>query len=270
MPRGRTPVIISIATIPSRVGLMRPTLESLLHGDLVPDQILVVMPEFCVRENSGYDIPDFFADEAFCRSIVRPVHSKFDWGPGNKILGALNQIPSECFLVIADDDVRYSPRFLSALVRAQEENLDQSFSYYTYRICGFTVGQGCDGFSFWSRNLQGIWDFADRFVRDTSLIYHDDLWISFFLFTRGISIRSLQPLLDGNLVYEQLLDNNVLASMTGQFTRDVIANTHIPRLLKEVGLPTHRKLRLAVVDAFDKIIGIPYRVRRKVVKNWLR
>jgi hypothetical protein len=62
-------------------------------------------------------------------------------------------IPDSCYLIAVDDDVRYKPTFLEGVVEVQKRNKHSSFSYYTYSLDGLTVGQGCDGLSFWSLML---------------------------------------------------------------------------------------------------------------------
>ena len=267
MSSPRLPVIVSIATIPSRIGKIRPTLQSLLEGRLVPDEILVVRPEFCVWEDSSYVIPDFLLDNEFCRGVVKLATISVDWGPGNKLLGAIDRIPQESYLCLADDDVQYKENFLADLINAQNGKIRSSYTYYSYRVGGLTVGQGCDGLTFWSRNLAGVHDFADRYVKGTSLIYHDDLWISFFLAARGIRIRSLQPQLNGQLIYEQLLPNNVLGAMTGRLSRDVICRTHLPRLFEQAGMPYRRKVLIRSRGIYDYVRQLGYRARSKIRKK---
>ena len=48
-------------------------------------------------------------------------------------------------------------------------------------VDGLTIGQGCDGFSFWSPNVKQIREFFEKHVMGTNLFFHDDLWVSFFL-----------------------------------------------------------------------------------------
>src|SRR5471030_1121332 len=150
------PVVISITTLPSRIGKMRPCLDSLLAGDVVPDKIFLPLPKFSRRENCAYEIPAFLKTPDFYGNIVEVVEVEQDWGPGTKVLGALNRILDRCYFIAADDDVSYKPRFLAGLLDAQREDHESSFSYHTYRASGLTIGQGCDGFSFYSPNLRGI------------------------------------------------------------------------------------------------------------------
>lgn len=253
-PRQKSNLIVSIATIPSRIGKLRPTLESLLHGNLVPDKILVVHPEFCKWESSNYEIPEFLRDPAFCKGIIENYVCSTDWGPGTKLLGALEFIDAECILVIADDDIIYHKDFLKGLVKSQISDEKSSFSYYTYRAGGLRIGQGCDGFSFWSPNLSGAKEFVDKYVTGTPLLYHDDLWISFFLFSKNIVIRQT-PLPTGQkLIYEQVLPNNVLSSeISGTLARDNIFKEALPRLAKSVNISQTMKLQLCIFGATDKV-----------------
>ena len=239
------PVIVSIATLPSRIGDLRPTLESLLDGDLVPDRILVIVTERSERENCGYVIPDFLADECFTRGIIEVVVASRDWGPGTKLLGALEHITDKCYLILADDDVVYRRQFLSILVTSQSANLGCSFSYFTYRTDGLTIGQGCDGFSFYSPNLEGVREFATKHVVSTSLMYHDDLWISFFLFKTGIKVVLAKPPVTGELVYSQHLPNDGLSSIaSGELVRDKIVHDGLPRLIRQCELNAWKRASL--------------------------
>ena len=260
------PVVVSITTIPSRIAHIRPTLESLLAGELVPSRILLVHPEFSIRENVKYEIPDFLVDPAFTRGIVEPALVSTDWGPGTKYLGALEHIHDPCCLVIADDDVRYRPQFLRQLVEAQETDHRAAFSFYTYREGGITIGQGCDGMSFWSPNLAGLREFAERHVGQTSLRFHDDLWVSYFLALRGVPIRDLRPLLGEGLVYEQELVDGGLAAQSGALAREAITRTHLARLRREAGMPLQRKARFAAIAACDAAFDLASRAYRKACR----
>ena len=245
------PVIVSIATLPSRIGQLRPTLDSLLNGELVPDRILVLRSDFSEREKSGYVVPDFLIDEEYCRGIIE-LKATRDLGPGTKILGALEYLEENCYLVLADDDVSYHPRFLADIVNAQAARPDCSFSYYTYRAGGLTLGQGCDGFSFYSPNLRGIKNFAEKYVVGTTVLYHDDLWISFFLFSNGIKIKTVPTPVHGELVYTQLIPNEGLSSLTsGELARDRIVNENLPRLVRQSNLSLSKRLVIDFHRIYD-------------------
>ena len=239
----RAPVCVSIATIPSRIAHLRPTLESLMAGELVPDKILVVRPEFCKWENSGYEVPDFLIDPEFCRGIVTPVVAEQDWGSSTKYLGALDHLPGACHFIVADDDVVYSPGFLSGLVEAQRRDSSASYSYHAYHNYGMPIACGCDGVCTWSPYLDEMRAFAERFIVGTALQYDDDFWVAFYLMQRGVDLRGLGHTLGGELVYEQVLPNTVLSGETSaDLVRKTIRRSHFFRLLRQADMLLLRKV----------------------------
>ena len=257
MARTELPVYVSIATIPSRIGGMKPTIDSLLRGNLVPDKIIVVRPEYCEWEKSGYDVPDFLNDPSYCREIVEMVVTSSDMGSSTKILGTLGRLPDRSMLVIADDDVIYHESFLNGLVEAQAANPKSSFSYYTYRHGGMTFATGCDGVSFYAPNLRGMSRFAQDHVLGTSLMYHDDLWIGFFLYRQGIAIRQIAKPAGCDLIYTQALPNDVLSGVvTGSFARGTITREGLGRLIKNGGLTTMQRLAMRTTDIVDRAAGM--------------
>lgn len=235
------PLIVSITSMPSRLGLIRPTLESLLAGETRPDAIRLVLPEVPLRGTARFVIPDFLGDPDFCQDIVEVVRVERDWGPGTKLIGGLRTVREPSILVIADDDVRYRKDFLTGLYRAQCANLHSSFSYFTHSLGGIDVGQGVDGFSFWSPNLAGIEAFFAAYVDGTDLVFHDDLWISFFLATRGVRIGSLKQLLGGSLIYEQVHQVEALMHLEGDQGRERLEQWGLRTLMQRVPMTAARR-----------------------------
>lgn len=259
------PLIVSLTSLPSRIGHVRPCLDSLLGGTLVPDRILLNVPPFSVREQAAYALPDFLGDPAFHRGIIEVVRTERDWGPGTKLLGPLGVIRDPCVLVIVDDDVRYKPEFLARLYAAQTQDRGASFSFHVYRSNGLTIGQGCDGFSFWLPNLAGMAAFAQTHIVGTDLFFHDDLWISFFLKMRGIAVRSLTNGPANDPMYEQLHDINSLNRLDGPLRRGRLNREGTRRLLREVPMPAARRLGMRGERIWDRYIGRQFReLRRKL------
>jgi hypothetical protein len=264
------PVVVSITSLPSRIGRIRPCLESLLSGSMIPDKILLPLPNFSEREHLAYTLPNFLGRDDFFSPIVEVVPVDRDWGPGTKLLGALTAIQHPCYLVLADDDVRYKLRFLEGIVRAQEQDHFASFSYYTPTMDGFTIGQGCDGFSFWSPNILDIAPFAEKHVYETNLFFHDDFWISFFLASKGIPIKSLNQLLRnyGGRIYEiEYTEENSLHLLKGSLSKRTLQREGLKRLLREVDMPIGRRLRLIADYAIDRIFTQPFRQVRGLLRK---
>ena len=261
-------LVVSITTLPSRIGEIRPCLESLLSGSMRPDKIFLILPKFSIREQRAYDVPAFLDSPEFCQGIVDIVRTDHDWGPGSKLLGALGRLREPCVLVIADDDVIYSPTFLAELYAAQTQDRRASFSFHTYRSNGLTIGPGCDGFTFWLPNLAGIAEFAERHIVGTNLFFHDDLWISFYLKIHGIAVKSLADTLAGRLVYERMHDINSLNRLEGELKRRNLDRDGTRRLLKEVAMPASLRLRLRCERMFDRIVGSRIRKLRRKLRRW--
>lgn len=252
-----TDVVVGITSLPSRIGLIRPTIESLLAGVRKPDRIVVALPLRSQREQCGYDVPSWLADLG-----VRVTRPATDAGPGTKLLGTLPDVPEDTILILADDDVRYRNDFVEKLAHAQGLDHGASFSFYAYSLHGLPVGQGCDGFSFWTPNLAGVHEFAQRHVLDTPLRLHDDLWISYFLASKGVAVKSLQHLLAGSLVYEQVHDLAALRHLEGDASRENLNNMGLRSLLGAVGLPPALAMRIRLslmkargVTSVKRILG---------------
>jgi hypothetical protein len=241
----------------------------LLAGDVVPDKIFLALPSTSTREDCAYSVPDFLLNRDFCGSVIEVVKADRDWGPGTKLLGSLNVIPQECYLVLVDDDVRYRRDFLASLLNAQRQDHSSSFSYYTYRTEGLTVGQGCDGFSFWYPNLAGIRQFAESHVMNASLFYHDDLWISFYLASKGISIRSLAPRLKSGLIYEVEIEHqpSSLSQLGGHLARQKLNKSCPKYLLRKAPMPTRRKLVIRLIAIYDKLVSSQLRRLNRILRR---
>lgn len=247
-----TPLVVGITSLPSRVGRIRPTLESLLAGERLPDQIVLALPLVSRREKTGYEIPAFLSEEPF-RSRVRVVQPDFDWGPGTKLLGTLPTVQAPSVLVVADDDVRYRSDFLKNLYEAQLADQAASFSHYVYRVQGLDVGQGCDGFCFWTPNLTGVEEFARKFVLNTRLMLHDDLWISIFLAGKGVRIRDLADRLGDGLIYDQVYELNALRNLAGDEAREALTRESIRRLVLKAPLPAAVRLRVLAATIKEEL-----------------
>src|SRR5580765_8512159 len=57
----RSDLIVTLTTLPSRIGRIAPTIKSLLSQDLAPRGIHVHVPQRSRRERAGYQIPDWLS-----------------------------------------------------------------------------------------------------------------------------------------------------------------------------------------------------------------
>jgi hypothetical protein len=56
-------VIVSLSTVPDRIKNLRPTIRSLLRQTRPPDEIVLAIPEFSVREQCPYLVPEYIVQE---------------------------------------------------------------------------------------------------------------------------------------------------------------------------------------------------------------
>ena len=110
--------MVTLATIPSRVSKIGPVIDSLKAQTRSPIGSTSVFAEFCLREQSPYDVPDWLRHDESVELLV----STKDYGPANKLLGMLDKEPDpNTRIVIIDDDWAYNQDTLEVLERRFDE-----------------------------------------------------------------------------------------------------------------------------------------------------
>jgi hypothetical protein len=115
----RADVIVSLTTIPSRFALMEPTIKSLLRQRLAPRQIIINVPEFSLRENVPYVVPEFLNGVG---SVT--INRCEDRGPATKFLPVVNSADASQLVLVVDDDRIYPPTLVAELVSAALQDPD--------------------------------------------------------------------------------------------------------------------------------------------------
>ena len=69
-------VIASLSTVPDRINNLGPTIRSLLEQTRPPDEIVLAIPEFSIREQRPYVLPKYISR----LPRVRVLHCAEDWG----------------------------------------------------------------------------------------------------------------------------------------------------------------------------------------------
>ncbi|QDZ06540.1 hypothetical protein FPZ24_02850 [Sphingomonas panacisoli] len=248
---------MGITTLPSRIGLIRPCLESLLGGDRRPDRIVLTLPDALLREAEGYRVPDFLTDRDWHGGLVEIIRPPRDCGPGSKLLGALATIDEPSVLILADDDVRYRRDFVARFAAAQAERPEGALSGWTYRCNGLTIGQGCDGFALWTPQLDGARAFFDRCVAGTRFVYHDDLWISFYLALNDIRVTEF-PATEGSW-YDQVHQVGALRNLDGELERTTLTRDGLDHLIAAADMPAARRARMQVRRHAGQFVARPAR-----------
>jgi len=116
VPHGR--LVVTLATIPSRISKIAPVIDSIKAQTRSPDRIYVCISKFCLREQSTYDVPDWLRQDESIEVLVSPN----DYGPATKLIGMLDKEPDPITrIVIVDDDWAYNPDMLEVFERRLEE-----------------------------------------------------------------------------------------------------------------------------------------------------
>src|SRR5438309_4592478 len=75
-------VIASLSTVPDRINNLRPTIQSLLKQTRPPDEIVLAIPEFSIREQRPYAVPEYVSR----LPRLRVLHCRRAWGPATKFI----------------------------------------------------------------------------------------------------------------------------------------------------------------------------------------
>ena len=253
-------LVVGMTSLPTRVAQIRPAVESLLEGDRPPDAIILSLPRVALRGQGPWDVPGFLSDRDWHGGRVRLNWTSIDFGPGTKLLGALPLLDPEDVIVLADDDVRYHPAFLAGFEAAtRRSGRPAAFSYYTYRLGGMRVGQGCDGFAIRTADIIEAQRFFDVHVAGADLVFHDDLWISHLLATRGVAVRSIPLPADTQLIYHQIHEIDALRHLTGPLERNRLSRAEAARLRRAAPIPLRHRAALALQYVQDGVV--PRRAR---------
>jgi hypothetical protein len=111
-------LVVTLATIPSRIAQIRPVIDSLEAQTRAPDRIYVCISDFSLWEQAPYDVPDWLRHHERVELVVSPR----DYGPATKLIGMLDREPApDTRIVIVDDDWAYAPDLLEVLERRFEE-----------------------------------------------------------------------------------------------------------------------------------------------------
>jgi Glycosyl transferase family 2 len=195
-------VIASLSTIPDRIKRLRPTIHSLLNQTRPPDEIVVAIPEFSLREQKHYVIPEYLSR----LPRVRILRCKVDWGPATKFIPAVQEELAagrkNTLIMVADDDRVYPRDALESYLyyhdrlpdgalcfrgAAMPETLDwrdakMVFGSEIQAPRNVAVVTGCGSYFIQSGFFdESFWDYSPPIP-----FYNDDIWISAYLSRRGV------------------------------------------------------------------------------------
>jgi|SRR5215208_666320 len=197
-------VIASLSTVPDRINNLSPTIQSLLKQTRPPDEIVLAIPEFSVREQRPYVVPKYISR----LPRVRVLHCAEDWGPATKFIGAIQDELAagreNSLIMVVDDDrlyprdaletyLYYSEQLPNAALcfrgAAMPSTLDWDDAKMIYandlrEPHSVAVITGCGSYLVQPQFFdESLWDYSGA----PSVAFHiDDIWISAWLSRRGV------------------------------------------------------------------------------------
>src|SRR5437763_4996862 len=197
-------VIASLSTVPDRINNLSPTIQSLLKQTRPPDEIVLAIPEFSIREQRPYVVPRYISR----LPRVRVLHCREDWGPAAKFIGAIQDElaagRADTLIMVVDDDrlyprdapetyLYYSEQLPNAALcfrgAAMPSTLDWDDAKMIYAKDlrdprPVSVITGCGSYLVQPRFFdQSLWDYSGA---PPVAFYIDDIWISAWLSRRGV------------------------------------------------------------------------------------
>jgi hypothetical protein len=197
-------VIASLSTVPDRINNLTPTIRSLLNQTRPPDEIILAIPEFSVREQRPYVVPKYISR----LPRVRVLHCAEDWGPATKFIGAIQDELAagreNSLIMVVDDDRLYPRDALETYLYYSEQLPDAALCFRGAAMPStldwddakmihardlreprpVAVITGCGSYLVRPRFFdQSLWDYSQA----PSVAFDiDDIWISAWLSRRGV------------------------------------------------------------------------------------
>jgi hypothetical protein len=198
-------VIASLTTLPDRINNLEPTLRSLLRQTRPPDEVVVAVPEFSIRQQRGYILPKFLQR----LERVRVLRCGADWGPATKFIPVIQEELSagrgDTLLMVVDDDRSYPSDALETYLHFHGELPEAALCFrgapmpndLRWRrpqlVFGSRIRQprevavitGCGSYLLQPRFFdEGLWNYSGA---PPGAFYMDDIWISGWLDRKRIA-----------------------------------------------------------------------------------
>src|SRR6266487_5829401 len=197
-------VIASLSTVPDRINNLRPTIRSLLKQTRPPDEIVLAIPEFSIREQRRYAVPKHISRWP----RMRVLHCRRDWGPATKFIPIVREElgagRGSTLIMVVDDDRVYPRDALETYLHYNEQLPDAALCFrgaamprnLDWRKAKMiraselrepqpaAVITGCGSYLIQPRFFdQSLWDYSNA---PNGAFYMDDIWISGWLSRKGV------------------------------------------------------------------------------------
>ena len=197
-------VIASLSTVPDRINNLRPTIRSLLKQTRPPDEIVVAIPQFSIRQKRPYVVPKYLLR----LPRVRILHCVKDWGPATKFIPVVQEELAAgrgtSLIVVVDDDriyprdaletyLHYSKQLPDGALCLRGAAMPQSLDWRDAKMIRASelrqpqpaaVITGCGSYLIQPRFFnESLWDYSKA---PSGAFYMDDIWISGWLSRGGV------------------------------------------------------------------------------------
>jgi len=197
-------VIASLTTVPDRINNLSPTIQSLLRQTRSPEEIVLAIPEFSVREQRRYELPKHISR----LPRVRILHCRRDWGPATKFIPIVREELAagrgDSLIMVVDDDRVYPRDALETYLHYNKQLPDAALCFrgaamprnLDWRDATMIKGSelreprsvavitGCGSFLIQPRFFdESLWDYSKA---PQAAFYMDDIWISGWLARRNV------------------------------------------------------------------------------------
>ena len=197
-------VIASLSTVPERIGNLGPTIRSLLRQTRPPDEIVVAVPEYSIREQRSYVLPKYVSRWP----RLRVLHCRKDWGPATKFIPIVREELAagrgNTLIMVMDDDRIYPRDALETYLHYNEQlpeaalcfrgaAMPRNLDWRTAKMIRASelrepqpaaVITGCGSYLIQPRFFdQSLWDYSQA---PQGAFYMDDIWISGCLTRRNV------------------------------------------------------------------------------------
>jgi hypothetical protein len=197
-------LIASLSTVPDRINNLRPTIRSLLKQTRPPDEIVLAIPEFSIREQRPYVVPKYISR----LPLLRVLHCRRDWGPATKFIPTVREELAagrgNTLIMVVDDDrvyprdavetyLHYNEQLPDAALCFRGAAMPRTLDWRDAKIIRASelrqpqpveVITGCGSYLIQPRFFdESLWDYSAA----PQVVFHiDDIWISGCLSRRSV------------------------------------------------------------------------------------
>ena len=197
-------VVVSLSTLPDRIPNLQPTLESVINQTRPPDEIVLALPDFSLRQQRPYVVPEYLRSY----SLVRILRCGTDWGPATKFIPIVQEEfrarRGDTRIMVVDDDriyprdalesfLYYSRELPNAALCFRGAPMPRGLKWRKPKLLladrireprQVAVIMGCGGYLIQPRFFDAqLWDYS---AAPAAAFYMDDIWISGWLDRGGV------------------------------------------------------------------------------------